>query len=835
MVQILLSPPAMPTPTPSPAPSPAPEQSIVKNFLSISLDDLIAFQTLRNMFGETLQTPNLDRLANMGVNFDNAFAQVALCNPSRTSVLSGLRPETTGVHDNASVWYEQIDASHTLPAFLADSGFDTTVIGKVYHHPASQLAKLPELESVELMSDITGWNGSTLPFSAGPLDIPEEQHGDFINASSAVDAINGWESGTPNALFLGIYRPHSDWTAPQKYFDLYDIDDIALPLHPANDISDLPDFIRNIINDHYHDAIVARGYWEKALQAYFASVSFADAQIGRVLDALEANGNLDDTVIVLWSDHGYHLGDKDNWHKFTLWDESGRAPLIIYDPAQSSAGHTVATTVELLDIAPTVLDLLGLEASWELEGQSLAGLLDVNASPQSGQAITTMYGSASIRTDSHRYTQYEDGSEELYDIVLDPNQTVNLALDSRFDGVRTNLQDKLVSQLQADGWNFAESNADFSTSNEGITVVVRSADISITGGQGDDVYFLADNNVTISEAPGGGVDSVYVSGDYTLPDGIENAFARAQSGGNFRHLIGNESANELRGGAYLEGHGGDDVLALASAGTAIGGNGDDIIEGSGKNDTLVGGTGNDILDSLHGNDILDGGNGDDRLSGGNGDDVLSGGEGDDYLHGGAGDDILTGGSGNDTLYGANGNDVLRPGSGNDVVNGNAGHNTLDLSDFSVGAVVDLQRAKATSAQGTIMVRGVQDVIGTPFDDTIIASDADNAVTVLGGNNRVDGRAGNDVVILPVALSEIVSVAGDGSETIISYMYGNQINTLRLLNVEGIQVTGDSQTVSLQDLKTAEFIQPASALHSVLNEPAADAVILTLMTGSAGPF
>ncbi len=379
----------------------------MSNFLSISIDDLIALKSIKNTFGDdVLHTPNLDRLADMGVSFENAFAQVALCNPSRASILSSQRPEKTGIHANLAVWYESIDPAETLPVLLAENGYETSVLGKVYHGYVGTLKTVPGLENVGLFADKTGWNGSEHPFRSGVLSIAEEEHGDYINTSAAIDRIEAWGDSGNNAVFLGLYRPHKDWTVPQFYFDLYPLDEITLPLHAADDRQDLPAYVQSLLSDWIHEDILEADVWKPEVQAYFASISFADAQIGRVLDALEQGGHLADTTIMLWSDHGYHLGDKEKWHKFTLWEEAARAPLMIYDPEATVAGVKIKTPVELLDILPTAVDLLGVTPSWETQGKSLTDMLDGSTPDAAGQAITTWYGSASLRTNDYRYIRY---------------------------------------------------------------------------------------------------------------------------------------------------------------------------------------------------------------------------------------------------------------------------------------------------------------------------------------------------------------------------------------------------------------------------------------------
>lgn len=670
------------------------------NFISISIDDLIAHQTVKNLFGNALHTPNMDRLSDLGVSFENAFAQVALCNPSRASILSGQRPESTNVHENHVNWYDSIDISTTLPAIISKNGFETTVIGKVYHQPASALNSLLQNFEITGFSDQTNWNGSELPFRSGILEGEEHQHGDYINTSRAIEIIETWTPTSKNALFLGIYRPHQDWTAPKEYFDLYDRNEITTPLVPYDDIQDLPAYIRSIINDHYHDAIVSSEYWVDALHAYFASISFADAQVGRVLDALENSSLLNTTGIVLWSDHGYHLGDKNNWHKFTLWEESGRAPLIFFDPTLSDGQTSIESTVELLDIAPTVLEMLGVDAQTTHEGKSLYSFFSTEEEPRSsGLAFTSMYGSVSVRTDTMRYIHYEDGSEELYDLVADPNQTTNLVNDSGYATQYTQLRSLWRTELDARNWKFVDSGfGDFSKQDQDLQIVVSDAGARLLGGQGSDTYFLPVSGGEIIEGFGNGTDQVFIAGDYTIPENVEIAIARHHFLGWSSYIIGNSLDNVILGGARLEGKDGNDELALSI--------------------------------SLGRPGYIDGGNGHDQLEGSNS------------------DDELRGGSGNDDLTGYAGDDVFFPGTGKNTVFGNGGTNTVSFRDLAEPVSVNLGAGISVSLSSHTALKNIHNIEDTYGNDVLIGDRSNNTFYLSSGFDSVYGAAGVDAIYLP---------------------------------------------------------------------------------------
>lgn len=751
------------------------------NIVSITMDDMMALLTLKNMFGQALLTPNFDRLTAMGVTFENAFAQVALCNPSRTSALTGTTPGTTGVHSNTEEWSTAIDPRQTLPALLAASGFATSVIGKVFHSPSATMANLSGFENVHLFSDTTAWHVPSAGLALGPLLIPETSHGDYINTSDAVSIIQGWAQGSQNALFLGLFKPHADWVVPQQYYDLYDINAINFPLHPADDASDLPQYVRDLLQTTFHNMVVNNGQWAEALRAYFACISFADAQLGRVLDAIETSGHLSDTSIIVWSDNGYHLGDKGTWGKFTLWDEAARVNFVMYDPQHANNGSVVSTPVELLDFAPTVLDLLGMTSPWTMPGHSLVPLADGSAADSGGVAITTMYGSASIRTDSYRYIHYEDGSQELYAVTTDPNETVNLALDPAYASIMQGLWGQLSGDLESDGWVFAQGATDLSATTTDHHIVVQGGNYAIRGGTGNDTYFVTTGSPTVIEQANGGIDTVYASSSYTLPANVENLQQRTNTPGGRITLSGNALDNHISGRWHINGGGGNDVLELLGAGVARGGDGNDTVNGSTASDKLYGGAGND---------------------------TVSGSLGNDFIYGEGGDDIL---------YGDAGADILRPGSGTNQVFGDAGIDTLDLSDLAASISVNWRTGKAVSLDGTTTFRGIETIVGGYGGMTATGNDFDNTLRYLGGNVTFDAGAGMDKVALPVSQSALTNVVRLGPTTfLLTYLQNGSEQTLRITDVERLFFAGSNVAVTPESLLPL-FIQARADLDGVAGD------------------
>ncbi|ETX16716.1 hypothetical protein OCH239_01240 [Roseivivax halodurans JCM 10272] len=671
------------------------------NFVSISLDDLVAFQSFKAHYAGILHTPNIERLSTLGSSFDNAFSQVAKCNPSRTSVLTGQRPEQTGVLDNNVNWYDLVDVTKTLPHVLADSGFATTVLGKVYHN--SDIIPGAENFPFTLAADKSYWNGGFgSTFDSGVLEVPEELHGDYINTTDAIEVVEGWAPGEDNALFLGIYRPHSTHAVPQEYFDLYPLEDIEVPFTVEDDLDDVPAFMRDLVQEWYHSDITDAGYWAKKIQAYFASVSFADAQLGRLLDSLEAQGVMDETVIMMWSDHGYHLGEKDAWHKFTLWEEAARAPLVIYDPNASGANRVVDTPVELLDIMPTALDLLGLDTGLQLDGRSLSAFLNGDDPGQSGQAFTSMYGSLSLRTNDYRLTVYEDDSLELYDVVGDPRQIVNLASDPAYGDVVQDLLGRMQDYEEENGWVRAGTSIDLSDDATARSVIFTADDVEVVGPGGDTTYFLNGSGQTIVEAADGGIDTVYFRGDLALPDNVENAVGKEKTPANRSEVIGNSSDNFISYAKIARGRDGRDEIHLPAAGTAYGGGDSDSIYGSGRGD---------------------------------------------YIHGGADRDYLFGANGDDTLVGGFGDDILR---------GQGGFDTASYRYADGPVTVDLESGLGWFGTDEDRLFGIEAIEDSRQDDLLSGDNRANGFHVSTGDDSIDGRGGIDTVTLGAPFGNVAS-------------------------------------------------------------------------------
>ncbi|MCP5116063.1 MAG: sulfatase [bacterium] len=417
------------------------------NVLFIAVDDMNDYV---NCLGgrDGVITPNTDGLAARGVLFRNAHTASPACHPSRVALLTGVRPATSGISQNV---YTQPRASWraspalkdavTLPRHFRDNGYVAMGGGKIFHalqwasgtenEPESWDSYFPDpLDTIPHQILPPGYDPKLIRpegrhgwFHWQALDEPDEKMSDHQVVDWAVGEL-GKRQEKPFFLAVGIFRPHMPWHVPRKYFDMYPLEGLKLPEIQEGDLDDTHGHDRR----NWHQWVLENEQWPQALQSYLASTTFADAQIGRLVDALDVSAHAANTIVVLWSDHGMHIGEKENWEKFTLWEESTRVPLLFVAPGVTAAGGRSTRTVSLLDIYPTLAELCGLERPAQLEGTSLVPLLRDPAAERGEPAITTFRGNNhAVRTDRWRYIRYANGDEELYDHQRDPNEFTNLA------------------------------------------------------------------------------------------------------------------------------------------------------------------------------------------------------------------------------------------------------------------------------------------------------------------------------------------------------------------------------------------------------------------------
>jgi arylsulfatase A-like enzyme len=406
--------------------------------------------------GSGVQTPNIDRLAARGVLFRRAYCPAPLCNPSRAALLTGVPPYLSGVYSNDQDWRPRIQGAIALPAYFRSHGYRALGGGKLFHDEYRDDSVWDEY--------FEGGTSAQPPFDEQPLNGLElVPHFDWGPVDRGLGAMRDWRvadwargklaetSETPLFLGVGFYRPHLPWYAPHEFFERVPLEQIHRPAVREDDLEDVPAAGRALARTDIHEKIVAAGEWDAAIRAYVACIELADHCAGRVLDALDASPRRDRTIVVLWSDHGWHLGEKSHWRKSTLWEEAMRVPLVVVVPGMTPAGAVCDRPVSLMDLYPTLVELCGLPPRTEIAGTSLVPLLTDPAAPWEHPALTTHgAGNFSVRTERWRYTRYADGSEELYDHDADPHEWTNLAGRTELAGVIEELRRAMPTEHAPD-------------------------------------------------------------------------------------------------------------------------------------------------------------------------------------------------------------------------------------------------------------------------------------------------------------------------------------------------------------------------------------------------
>lgn len=400
------------------------------NVLFIAVDDLNHWVGHLGRNPQT-KTPNLDRLARMGVTFTNAHCAAPVCNPSRAALLSGMRPGTTGIYDNGQPFELAISGEQSLVTQFRKAGYETLGMGKLWHGGLGfpeQWTATGGREGGDNLAKGTLDDRSIGGIKFGVLNADDDAVPDTRIADYVVKEL-GKKHDQPFFLTAGFHKPHMPWNVPQKYFDMHPLDEIQLPPVKNGDLSDIPSAgIKMAKPDGDHRQVLESGRWKEAVQAYLATITYLDGQVGRLLDALEASPNRDNTIICLWGDHGWHLGEKEHWRKFALWEEATRAPFIWVVPGVTKPAQVCNRPVDFMSIYPTLCDLAGVAIPSWVEGKSIRSLLENPASSEPHIALTTFgRNNHALRDDRWRYIRYADGGEELYDHASDPYEWTNVA------------------------------------------------------------------------------------------------------------------------------------------------------------------------------------------------------------------------------------------------------------------------------------------------------------------------------------------------------------------------------------------------------------------------
>ena len=468
--------------------------------LFIAIDDLNDWIGCLGGHPQAL-TPNMDRLASQGILFTNAHCAAPACTPSRTSVFTGQMPNNTGVWANKGPRLKNTRPdAHLLPHSFQQAGYRTVGTGKLgpndkcwkTFHKVEQRWSPLSLEACNYTKrelptkgtskprHVVNYNGRQhiLPlngmpsdrtptdvkgesFDWGPFDVPDEEFGDTQITNWAIQQLRE-PSQKPLFMGVGYYRPHQPLWAPARFFKRFQQSPGQLPQVKANDLEDLSDIARNWallpVTSGTHATVVKFDQWQAAVEAYLACVTYVDHEIGRLIDALDESQYANNVTIVVWSDHGWHLGEKQHWGKWTGWERSTKVPLIIVPPQLkasqfATAGSRCDQPVNLVDLYPTLMELCKLKGPGHaLDGRSLVPQLKI-PSQQEDRASITMFdpGNVSVRTNRWRYIRYEDNSEELYDLNNDPNEWHNLAMTSLHPSVLRSMRNVAMTHVKAKG------------------------------------------------------------------------------------------------------------------------------------------------------------------------------------------------------------------------------------------------------------------------------------------------------------------------------------------------------------------------------------------------
>jgi len=439
------------------------------NVLFIICDDLNC--DLGSYGHPQVKTPNIDKLAARGVLFANAHCQFSLCGPSRASFMTGLYPDQTLIHRNAVYIREHTPNVVTMSEHFRNNGYFATRIGKIYHY------NVPKHIGTSGHDDPYSWNYTINPrgrdvedesliFSLKPgsfggtlswlaAEGTDEEQTDGMIADAAANELRRYKKeDRPFFLAVGLFRPHTPFVAPKKYFDLYPISEIVVPEVPEGYDETIPADALKSIRRKKDQINLADDLAREAIQAYYASISFADAQVGKILAALEETGLDENTVVTFTSDHGYHMGEHGHYQKTTLFDNGTRVPMIIAAPQQKMRGELTTMPAEMVDFYPTLSELCGLKRPEHLSGTSLVPVLDdITAKPR--ESALSQYGNGySIKTDRYRFTSWgEEGrsGEEFYDHETDPAEIVNRIDDPAAQKVISDLREQLSNRIAGAG------------------------------------------------------------------------------------------------------------------------------------------------------------------------------------------------------------------------------------------------------------------------------------------------------------------------------------------------------------------------------------------------
>ena len=628
-----------------------------KNIILVGLDDAFSFWRFRDAFGAELKTPNLDRICASSTAFTSAYCQIATCGPSRASMMSGLSPFETGVFDNYTSVFDALRPEQFWQYRIKQAGYYCSTAGKIHHmfkplppkdhdvlysHPAVKVHFGPSKDTPSVNFGGYGNGIGTTEKKAN------QQYYDCRSANHAIRFIRGYVRPEPFYREVGFHHPHLPFRTPVRFKEMYNLEDFIQPEDWKRGF-DLEEFAGRYMPKNIDTAEV--DYWRKSIRNYFSAFSHVDFHIGRVWNALQQSDHAKNTIFVLFSDHGYHMGDKGRFRKFTLWEEAARVPIIIHDP--DAKPQIVDDPVSLIDVGPTLLDYAGCLPMQHSVGKSLRGMVHGERDPD--RAVPTFwYGSASMRKGQYRITLYQDGSSELYNVHDDQWLNQNIAkTDPNFDEIRSELIDvchdygvRIVEQ---------EVPAKYAASYYSLLGAHNQLAAAPTNG----VISLGDMT-DYAKTPGYRKQLINVENgaDITLPSGFQMIEYAADTSDETKKIIlrGNLGDNTFRfnaGHVRFEaeihpGAGANTIWSSHDQLTILGTNGNDSVRAGLSDDHIELKYGNNHVECTSGNNLVHGGIGNDTILAGSGNDIIYSGQGCNELYAGTGHTkvIVNGGSNN---------------------------------------------------------------------------------------------------------------------------------------------------------------------------------------------
>ncbi|WP_295534560.1 sulfatase-like hydrolase/transferase [uncultured Thioclava sp.] len=692
------------------------------NILLISMDDAFAFWRFRNAFGVQLQTPNLDRICARATAFHAAYCQVPVCGPSRSSFLSGLAPHQTGIFDNYSEIFEMLRPDQMWSYRLKEAGYYCSTAGKVHHgyrpRPPEIHDALYSHESRKCYfgpkSGAPAQNFGGALVGLGTTDPKDDRkYYDHFSSEDALRFLSSYDGEAPFYREVGFHNPHPPFKTPARFKEMYAEEDFVMPpeWRDGKDPDAFADqaFPANL--DLSNDK-----FWRKTVRNYFSGYSHADWHVGRVWDALQASKHAKNTIVIITADHGYHMGDKGRFRKYTLWEEAAGVPLIIYDPSQDE-GRVVEDPVALLDVGQTVLDYVGLEAMQCSPGRSLRAQVEGVSAPE--RAVPTFwFGSAAIRQGDYRYIAYQDGSEQLFDLKSDPWQLRDIAPNHP---ERANLRRALAASAAeygmslCDGENCRPGPSLYVSITEGGAqpatpptlgqIAFEPPDPDMPDFPGYRRYFLRPRQNMTVKMPNA-YRELFYAGD--IGDGADSLHVHCNDLGTHLDFMGGHKRFHL---TVYGGRGDDRIETAQETMTVFLQAGDNVIDAGFSDTTIYGGSGYDVIDCQRAENDVYGGTGDALIRCGTGRDTVHTGDGTNQIFGGKGAaEIIVNGGCNRIEIDSDGTvslRLLRTGLPQEVIGFTGG--AVDISDWQVLGETRLitQGEDALIMCGTERVRFVQ--------------------------------------------------------------------------------------------------------------------------------